>query len=301
MPSRFRSVIPSEHFPAETDRYVLYVNAVCPWAHRAVIVRSLKGLEDVVEMVEVDARDPVHGWYFSGRRGPSCDPRYGIRWLKELYLRADPGYAGRITIPVLWDRQRETIVNNESGDIVRILTRSFDHLLPPARREANKGPAALVPAALAPQIDELNSWVHDTVNNGVYKIGFATSQAAYNEHIAKLFQSLDRLEAHLSQPQHSPYLFGPHVTEADVRLYTTLIRFDVAYYPLFKCNIKMIRMDYPRLHAWLRRLYWDEGPETAGGAFRKSTQFEVIKRGYASVTVGNGVVPAGPLPHVLPL
>lgn len=126
----------------------------------------------------------------------------------------------------------------------------------------------------------MNSWVYDTVNNGVYKIGFATSQAAYNEHITKLFQSLDRLEAHLSEPGHRPYLFGEHVTEADVRLYTTLIRFDVAYYALFKCNIKMIRMDYPRLHEWLRRLYWDEGLETAGGVFKKTTQFEVVSRVY---------------------
>lgn len=167
-------------------------------------------------------------------------------------------------------------MNNESADITRILINSFDHLLPPERREANKGPAALVPGHLRTEIDELNSWVFDTVNNGVYKIGFATSQAAYDEHVTKLFQSLDRLERHLSKPGHQPYLFGPSITEADIRLYTTLIRFDVAYYPLFKCNIKMIRMDYPNLHAWLRRLYWDEGPETAGGAFRKSTQFDVV-------------------------
>ncbi|KAF3042161.1 hypothetical protein E8E12_007831 [Didymella heteroderae] len=301
MPSQFRNAIPSEHFPAEKDRYILYVNAVCPWAHRAVIVRALKGLEDIIDIVEVDARDSVHGWYFSGQRGPSCDPRYGIRWLKELYLRADPGYTGRITIPVLWDKQRETIANNESADIIRILTNSFDHLLPLEKREVNKGAAAFVPTHLEKEINELNSWVFDTVNNGVYKIGFATSQAAYNEHITKLFQSLDRLEAHLSDPGHYPYLFGQHITEADIRLYTTLIRFDVAYYALFKCNIKMIRMDYPRLHEWLRRLYWDEGPETAGGVFKNTTQFEVIKRGYASVTVGNGVVPAGPLPHIMPL
>jgi putative glutathione S-transferase len=167
-------------------------------------------------------------------------------------------------------------VNNESSDIVRILSNSFDHLLPPEKREAIKGPAAIVPDHLRSQIDELNSWVYDTINNGVYKIGFATSQAAYDEHITKLFQSLDRLENHLSEPKHHPYLFGQHITEADIRLYTTLIRFDVAYYTFFKCNVKMIRMDYPRLHAWLRRLYWDESPETAGGAFRKSTHFDVV-------------------------
>ena len=159
---------------------------------------------------------------------------------------------------------------------MRILIHAFDHLLPPERREASKGSAALIPNHLRIEIDELNSWVYDTVNNGVYKIGFATSQAEYDKHITKLFLSLDRLEAHLSEPGYHPYLFGEHITEADIRLYTTLIRFDVAYYALFKCNIKMVRLDYPRLHAWLRRLYWDEGPETAGGAFKKSTHFEVV-------------------------
>ncbi|KAJ4358933.1 hypothetical protein N0V95_002639 [Ascochyta clinopodiicola] len=177
-----------------------------------------------------------------------------------------------------------TIVNNESADIMRILINAFDELLPFEMREANKGPAALVPKHLQSEIDELNSWVYDTVNNGVYKIGFATSQAMYDEHISKLFHSLDRLEDHLSEPKHQPYLFGQHITEADIRLYTTLIRFDVVYYPLFKCNIKMIRLDYPHLHTWLRRLYWHEGPESAYGAFKKSTRFDVIKQGYAAVT-----------------
>ncbi|UPX12526.1 Glutathionyl-hydroquinone reductase [Ascochyta rabiei] len=301
LPSKFRDTIPSEQFPAEKDRYVLYVNMVCPWAHRAVIVRALKGLEGIIQIVEVDARDTIHGWYFSGQRGPECDPTYGFRWLKELYLKADPSYTGRVTIPMLWDRQRGTIVNNESGDIMRILINAFDKLLPSEMREANKGPAALVPEHLQSEIDELNSWVYNTVNNGVYKIGFATSQAMYDEHIHKLFQSLDRLEDHLSEAKHQPYLFGKYITEADIRLYTTLIRFDVAYYPLFKCNIKMIRLDYPRLHTWLRRLYWHEGPETAYGAFKKSTRFDVIKHGYAAVTVGNGVVPAGPVPPIMPL
>ncbi|OSS45522.1 hypothetical protein B5807_10388 [Epicoccum nigrum] len=301
IPSRFRGIIPSEQFPAEKGRYVLYFNAVCPWAQRTVIVRILKGLEDIVELVEVDARDPVHGWYFSGLRGPKCDPTYGFRWLKELYLTADRNYSGRVTIPVLWDKQHGTVVNNESADIVRILISGFDHLLPEQQHETNKGPAALLPYNLQSEIDELNSWVYDTVNNGVYKIGFATSQTAYDEHIAKLFQSLDRLEHHLSQPEHRPYLFGRYMTEADILLYPTIIRFDAAYYTLFKCNIKMIRRDYPRLHDWVRHLYWCEGTETNGGAFKRSTHFEVIKKGYASVTGGNGVVPAGPIPHIMPL
>lgn len=153
---------------------------------------------------------------------------------------------------------------------------AFDHLLPPHLREANKGSAAFIPQHLRTDIDALNAWVFDTVNNGVYKIGFATSQAVYNEHITKLFHSLDRLEYHLSQPGHHPYLFGQYITEADIRLYTTLIRFDVAYYALLKCNMKMIRLDYPRLHTWLRHLYWIEGPETSRGVFKSTTHFEQV-------------------------
>lgn len=154
---------------------------------------------------------------------------------------------------------------------------AFDPLLPPERREINKGVAGFRPAHILTEMDSLLSWVHDTVNNGVYKVGFATSQASYDEHVSKLFKSLDRLEDHLSQPKHCPYLFGQYITEADIRLYTTIIRFDVAYYTLFKCNKKMIRLDYPRLHAWLRRLYWSDGPET-GGAFRATTHFDLVRK-----------------------
>lgn len=168
------------------------------------------------------------------------------------------------------------MVNNESADIIRILFEAFDHLLPPNLREANKGAAAFIPQQLRSEIDTLNAWVYDTVNNGVYKVGFATSQGAYNEHVSKLFQSLDRLEKHLSQPGHYPYLFGQYLTEADIRLFTTLIRFDVAYYTFFKCNTKMVRLDYPYLHTWLRHLYWTEGPETGRGAFKSTTHFEIV-------------------------
>lgn len=167
-------------------------------------------------------------------------------------------------------------MNNESAEITRMLCQGFDSVLPPEKREANKGLTALVPKHLQDQIEEMNSWVYDTVNNGVYKVGFATSQAVYNEHVTRLFQSLDRLEKHLSLHEHHPYLFGQFITEADIRLFTTLVRFDIAYYTLFKCNIKMIRLDYPRLHAWLRRLYWNEGLETAGGAFKSTTHFDVV-------------------------
>ncbi|KAI8940979.1 hypothetical protein NX059_002229 [Plenodomus lindquistii] len=301
MASTFRGTIPSERFPAEKDRYVLYYNTVCPWAHRAIIVCALKGLEDVIEIVEVDARDPVHGWYFSGHRGPQRDPVSGAKRLKELYLSADPDYKGRITIPVLWDKKQRTIVSNESSDIARLLIDAFDHLVPHEKRELSKGKAGLRPSHLIREIDELNDWVYDTVNNGVYKVGLTKSQAAYTEHVTRLFQSLDRLESHLSEPGHHPYLFGPYITEADIRLYTTLIRFDIAYYPFFQCNMKMIRLDYPQLHHWLRRLYWDDSTDTAGGAFRKTTNLEAIKRGYASVAGRKGVIPVGPTPYIMPL
>ena len=168
-------------------------------------------------------------------------------------------------------------MSNDSADIIRILFEAFDPLLPHEQREANKGAAAFVPPHLRSDIDDLNSWVYGTVNNGVYKVGFATSQIAYDEHVGKLFQSLDRLENHMSEPSHHPYLFGQYITEADIRLFTTLIRFDVAYYTIFKCNLKMIRLDYPHLHAWLRRLYWGEGAETGGGAFRSTTNFDVVR------------------------
>jgi putative glutathione S-transferase len=159
---------------------------------------------------------------------------------------------------------------------MRILIDGFDPFLPAERREANKGHFALIPSDLRNDIDQLNSWVYDNVNNGVYKVGFATTQAAYNEHVVRLFQALDRLEQHLTQSNHQPFLFGNGITEADIRLYTTLIRFDVAYYTTFKCNLKMIRIDYPHVHDWLRRLYWNEGPETGGGVFKRTTFFDVV-------------------------
>jgi putative glutathione S-transferase len=167
-------------------------------------------------------------------------------------------------------------VNNDSAEITRFLLSAFDHYLPDFQREVNKGTAAFIPLHLKLEIEELNSWVYATINNGVYKVGFAATQSEYNKHTTDLFQSLDRLERHLSQAGHYPYLFGQHITEADIRLYTTIVRFDVVYYPLFQCNMKMIRLDYPLLHAWLRRLYWNTGPETAGGAFRDTTDFDAV-------------------------
>ena len=198
-------------------------------------------------------------------------------------------------MPTLWDRKRETIVNNESSEIIRMLYTAFDAFIDPSSRESSK---PLLPDDKKADIEAMNEWVYNTVNNGVYKCGFASSQEAYESNVYKLFESLDRLEAHL-EARKTPFLFGNHITEADIRLYPTLIRFDAAYFTLFKCNIKMIRHDYPRLHEWLRRLYWDESEETRG-AFKSTTYFGPIKEGY-TFALQQPVTPAGPLPHILPL
>ena len=211
----------------------------------------------------------------------------------------------------------ETIVSNESSEIIRMFYTEFDALLPEHLRESCKGDKAILPKHLRKDIDAMNEWVYDTVNSGVYKTGFAQTQDAYEEHVYPLFKSLDRLEEHLGQPGYGPYLFGDHITEADIRLYPTIIRFDVAYFTIFKCNLKMIRYEYPRLHAWLRRLYWDETEATKFGAFRKTVDFQAVstwackrrfrsltynkyKEGYSYATKAR-IVPVGPKPDIMPL
>ena len=192
-----------------------------------------------------------------------------------------------------------------------MLYSSFDSFLEPDLRESNKPGGGLLPTNLRKEIDDLNEWVYETVNNGVYKVGFATAQEAYDANIYPLFKSLDRLEAHLSKPAHQPYLFGQHITEADIRLYVTLARFDVAYYTIFTCNLKMIRHDYPLLSRWLRNLYWDESDRTNGGVFKKTTFFDLYKYGYLRARGARVhgkfdlstpvVVPRGPIPDIEPL
>jgi glutathionyl-hydroquinone reductase len=279
--SAFRSWISSEagsQFPPEKDRYVLYINLGCPWASRTNLVRTLKGLEEIIQIVILDWELYAHGWSFTGRDGTAeKDPLYGFTRLSDLYFKANPDYKGRYTVPVLWDKKLGTIVSNESSEIIRMFYTEFDSLLPAELREVNKPNGGVLPAHLKEEIEEMNSWVYPNINNGVYRSGFATTQTAYEEAVTSLFAALDRVESHLEN-NPGPYLFGKHITEADIRLYPTIARFDIAYYGMFMCNLYMIREHYPRIQEWFERLFWDESEETRG-AFRKSTNFNAVSYG----------------------
>lgn len=234
----------SKGFAAEKDRYHLYVSLACPWAHRTLMVRKLKGLEPFISVSVVHPLMLQNGWTF-GTDFPDAtgDTLYQHDFLYQLYLQADPNYTGRVTVPVLWDKKNQTIVSNESAEIIRMFNTAFDAL------GARAGD--YYPEALRSEIDELNGWIYDSVNNGVYKAGFATSQEAYDESVDKLFISLERLEQILGQHR---YLTGNQLTEADIRLWTTLVRFDPVYVTHFKCDKRRIS-DYPNLYGFLRDIY----------------------------------------------
>ncbi|CAK4068131.1 unnamed protein product [Aphanomyces euteiches] len=246
--SSFRDWIGSERFPAEKGRYHLYVSLACPWAHRTLIVRALKGLQDVIGVTVVDYLMGPNGWHFSTPEetpGCSLDPYHNAKHVRDIYFKAEPTYSGRFTVPVLWDTKLHTIVNNESSEIIRMLNKEFN--------QWSSHPALdLYPEELAPVIDEINEWIYNDINNGVYKSGFATKQEAYEKNVHILFNSLDRVEAHL---EGKTWLIGEKLTEADVRLFTTIIRFDPVYHGHFKCNLKSISANYPNLLKHTRRLY----------------------------------------------
>ncbi|KAG8940318.1 S-glutathionyl-(chloro)hydroquinone reductase [Tulasnella sp. 424] len=293
-PSSFRNFIEKDgQFPPEKDRYRLYVSKSCPWAGRTMIVHHLKGLESVVGLTILTPYMTDLGWAFKKADerhidGVEEDPLYGSSHLRELYFKANPSYEGRFTVPTLWDKKTETIVNNESSEIIRMLNNAFNDFLP-----EDKASLDLYPEELRADIDGVNEWVFSTVNLGVYKVGFATSQSAYEEAIKPLFASLDRLESLLKDKE---YLVGGRLTEADVRLFPTLVRFDPVYHGHFKCNIGSIRHNYPNLNQWTKRMYW------LNPAFKDSTDFHHIKTGYyGQKTNPTGIVPVGPLPPIEPL
>jgi glutathionyl-hydroquinone reductase len=270
----------SSGYPAEPGRYHLYVSLACPWAHRSVIARKLLGLEDVISLSVVDPVRDGRGWAFRDGPGYSPDPVNGFRLLREAYEAAEPGYDGHVSVPVLWDRQQHRIVSNNFPDITIDLATQFGQWASPA--------VDLYPQAIRARIDALNDRVYTAVNNGVYRCGFATSQAAYDEAVNKLFAMLDELDARLADRR---YLFGGHLTESDIRLWVTLARFDAVYAIHFKASVRRL-VDYPNLWPYARDLYQHPG-------FGDTTNFDHIKRHYYGTHLHlnpHRIIPAGPTP-----
>lgn len=267
----------SSQYPAQAGRYHLYVSLACPWASRVVIVRKLKGLERAIGMTVVDPIRDERGWRFTASEP---DPVNGWAFLSEAYFASEPGYNARVTVPVLWDMERKRIVSNSDDDIMRMLETEFDAV-------AERPQLDLYPQALRPQIDELNDFLYETFNNGVYRAGFATSQKAYEKAAFEVFIAVDAMEERLA---YQRYLFGDRPLETDWRFFVTLVRFDPVYYVHFKCNLRRI-VDYPNLCGYLRDLYQLDG-------IAETVNFDHIKRHYY-MTHGDinptGIVPIGPL------
>lgn len=265
-------------FKAEPSRYHLYVSWACPWAHRTLIFRALKRLEGIISVSVVHYFMGDHGWTFRAEDDATGDTLYGSEYLYQIYTKADPHYSGRVTVPVLWDKKEQTIVSNESSEIIRMLNSAFD--------EWGDAQLDFYPEALREEIDAVNEMVYAAINNGVYRAGFATTQSAYEEAFKELFGALDTLEDRLSRQR---YLVGDRLTEADWRLFTTLVRFDPVYVGHFKCNLRRIA-DYPNLSNYLRELY--QMPGIAG-----TVNMANIKGHYyrSHVTINpTGIVPLGP-------
>jgi putative glutathione S-transferase len=282
MPTQFRNWITadgSSGFKAEPNRYHLYVSLGCPWAHRTAIMRKLQGLEEVISLAIVDPVITEDGWVFSDYPGCIPDPVNRVNYLREIYLKADPNYTGRVTVPVLWDRETSTIINNESRQIIRMFDTEFTAF---AKADLN-----FYPEDLRQEIDKIIDAIYQPINNGVYRAGFAESQAAYEGAVTELFQALNRWEEVLGRQR---YLCGDHITEVDWCMFTTLFRFDLAYYGLFKCNLRHL-FDYPNLWNYLKDLYQQPG-------VKEVCNTDHIKRLYYKGLPQlnpTQIVPAGPL------
>lgn len=281
-PTTFRDRITadgSSKHPAVADRYHLYVSYACPWAHRTLIMRSLKGLSEAISISAVDPYMGEDGWQFSDFRGTIPDTVNNTQYLREVYAIADSNYTGRVTVPILWDKQTSTIVNNESREIIRMFDTQFDDL---AQNQEN-----LYPQELQEAIDTAIDKIYDPINNGVYKAGFAQSQSAYEEAVRNLFAALDYWESVLAERE---YLCGDRLTEADICMFTTLFRFDAVYYVHFKCNLRHI-WDYPNLWSYLKKIYQHPG-------VKDTCNLEHIKLHYYQSHPHinpSGIVPDGPL------
>ena len=265
-------------FAAASDRYHLYVSLACPWAHRTLIMRHLKDLEDHISVSVVHPLMLEKGWSFQEGPGVIGDPVHHAQYFYEIYLKADPLYTGRVTVPVLWDKKTQTMVSNESSEIIRMFNTAFNGI--------TQNHEDFYPPASRPEIDEINDRIYHQVNNGVYKSGFATTQKAYEDAVVPLFETLEWLDDHLSNRK---YLLGDKLSEADIRLFTTLIRFDPVYHGHFKCNRRRL-IEIPHLAAYTRRLYTQP-------AFRNTTNMDHIKLHYygSHPTLNpTGIVPIGP-------
>lgn len=265
-------------FKAEPDRYHLYVSLACPWAHRTLIYRKLKGLEQIIPISVVNPYMGENGWTFAEGEGVIPDPLIHADYAYELYIKAKPNYTGRVTVPILWDKKTNTIVSNESSEIIRMFNSAFD--------DVGALAGDFSPAGLLPEIDDINAFVYTTINNGVYKAGFSTTQEAYEEAVIELFAALDILEARLADQR---YLTGSTITEADWRLFTTLVRFDAVYVGHFKCNLRRI-IDYPNLWGYLRDLYQVPG-------IAETVNMEHIKQHYYTSHANinpTRIIPIGP-------
>ena len=265
-------------YKAEANRYHLYVSLACPWASRTLMIRTLKGLEDMISISVVHPLMLEHGWTFEEGEGVIGDPIFQARYLHEIYTAVKPDYTGRVTVPVLFDKKTKTIVNNESSEIIRMLNTAFDGL---GAKSGN-----YVPDQWLEEIDTVNDFVYHRINNGVYKAGFATKQEVYEEEVTTLFAALDQMEERLAGQD---YLVGNRLTEADIRLFTTLVRFDAVYFGHFKCNLKPLTA-YPKLWAYTKRIYQLPG-------IAQTVNFDHIKRHYygSHKTINpTGVIPMGP-------